>query len=148
MNLLASETVLILNDQQRIFDYISNMENFSEWFVGVEGIESLNDLAHGQVGKSYLETVKIPFRGSRKVKIAVVKAESPDSFATEGTLSPIKPRMEITVRNTSEGNEVSWSMYSRNDNVWFTKLILPLVRNEMSKRAKRSIIRLKAKLEA
>ena len=147
MNLLASEKVVIRKDAKEIFEYVSNMENFSDWFVGVDQILSLNDLAHGVSGKSYLETVKIPFKGRSKVKITVVEADSPTIFVTEGSLNPIKPRMEISIKPLQSGNEVTWSMYSRNDNFLFKRLMLPLVRSEMTKRAKRSVNILKEMLD-
>jgi len=146
MNLLALEKVVIDKSSQEIFDYVSNMESFSGWFTGVVHIASLNELSHGAKGKTYLETVKIPFRGNSKVKITVVESQSPTTFITEGTLSPIKPRMEIAIRETSDWNEVIWSMYSRNNSFLFRILMLPLVRSEMSKRAKLSVKRLKENL--
>ena len=83
MKLLADETLLLKESADVIFDYVSNMENFGKWFTGVISVESVDDSPHSVTGKTYLETVRIPMAGSRKIKIEVFSSQRPLLFITE-----------------------------------------------------------------
>lgn len=84
MHLLVEKTVSIHRPVQAVFGYISNMEQFGEWFPGVIAIKSLGALAHGQPGKEYLETVVVPLRGRRQVTLQVREARAPGSLPPRG----------------------------------------------------------------
>lgn len=149
MKVLTRQTVSIDCDRVTVFNYISNMENFKHWFPAVIAIESENTLEHGVVGKSYLETVKIPLRGERKVKLKVVESNQGEKFVTEGKLPPVMPRMEVELKSLSDQScEVVWTMKSRNNNPLFKVLMLPLAKRVVAKRAKMGMKRLKARLES
>jgi len=147
MNVLAKETISIDRPAALIFDYVSNMENFGRWFQGVIAIEAVANEAHGTLGKTYLETVNIPLRGSRQIKLQVIESRKPTLFVTEGDFSPVMPRMEITITECGLSSRFEWKMYSRNHGILFRALLLPLIRSEITKRAQKSLPRLKAVLE-
>jgi len=147
MRVVGSESVSINRNARDVFDYISNMENFGDWFGGVIDIASIDESDHGKVGKTYLETIRMPIVGQRKVKISVVDVDLPTRFVTEGSLSPLMPRMEITIMADGEASELNWTMFSRNKSLWFRLLLLPVVRSEVSKRAKVGLANLKNNLE-
>src|SRR5690606_35573250 len=94
VHLLAEESIDMHRSPATVFDYVANMERFGEWFPGVLSIESANDLAHGHAGKQYLETVAVPLRGERRIRLLVQQAERNRLFVTEGNFPPIMPRME------------------------------------------------------
>ena len=100
MHLLVEQSVCIHRPAQSVFEFVSNMEHFGLWFPGVIGIESSNALVPGQVGKEYLETVSVPFRGRQKITLQVrevVQTSGHYLFATEGRFPPLLPRMEISI---------------------------------------------------
>lgn len=148
MHLLAEESVNINKPVDAVFDYVTNMERFGEWFPGVLSIESATNHAHGQVGKEYLEKVVIPLRGERKVKLVVRESERNRLFVTEGKLSPLMPRMEVRFQWTgSDSCNITWRMLSRNNATLFRLTMLPLARAVLRKRAAAGLGKLKSNVE-
>lgn len=148
VHLLAEESIDIHRSPATVFDYVANMERFGEWFPGVLSIESANDMAHGDVGKQYLETVTVPLRGKRRIRLLVQQAERNRLFVTEGNLPPIMPRMEVSITSQSaESCRLTWRMFSRNKSALFRLTLLPLARGVMRKRAAVGMKRLKRNLE-
>lgn len=148
MNLISEVEISIDRVNTDVFNYVSNMENFGAWFPGVISITSNNEESHGVVGKKYLETVKIPLVGFKKIPITVVGSKQGEFFVTEGDFSPLFPRMEIEIKCIDKmSSKMSWRMYSRNNNRMAKMLLLPLAKSVMQKRAEVGIKRLKANLE-
>jgi hypothetical protein len=148
VSLLANQTVAIACPVDVAYRFTCNLERFGAWFPGVIAIESANHLPHLEVGKQYLETVSIPLRGTRKVGITVKEVELNRRFVTEGTLVPLLPRMEIDFRATGPGScEVSWQMRSRTTRWLARRLMVPLARRVMQKRAAVGLAALKRTLE-
>ena len=149
MNLISDVNVLINRANTDVFEYVSNMEKFGEWFPGVISITSSDGVAHGNVDKKYLETVKVPLAGLKQIPISVVDSKYGKFFATEGAFSPLFPRMEITIKSMDDTtSSVSWRMYSRNNKSIVKVLLLPLAKSIMQKRAQVGIKQLKVNLEA
>lgn len=148
MHLLAEKKVHINRSAQVVFGYVSNMENFGEWFPGVVSIESLNTLRHGEPGKEYLETVVVPFKRNQQIIVQVCEVKRHHFFATEGQFPPLLPRMEITLDQTAVGScELTWRIFSRSRNLLIRHLLLPMVRRVMDKRATLGVATLKARME-
>ena len=148
MHLIAEHTIDIGCPVDAAYRYASNLEHFGEWFPGVIAIESANGLAIAEPGKEYLETVAIPLRGTRKVKLTVKEAEHNKLFVTEGTLAPLLPRMEILFQSSGiRSCQVTWRMYSRNEGMLAGFTLIPLARGIMRKRAAMGVARLKERLE-
>lgn len=148
MHLLTEKTVNIKRPMSAVFAYVANMEQFGEWFPGVVLIESANALDHGQEGKEYLETVSIPFRGTRKIKLVVREVRANHFLATEGKFSPLMPRMEISLNEGEmDSCELTWRMFSRNNSLIAKYALLPLARRVMGRRAETGIASLKKRLE-
>ena len=149
MNLISDVKVLINRENTDVFDYVSNMEKFGEWFPGVICITSDDGIAHGEVDKKYLETVKVPLVGLKQISISVVDSKYGHFFATEGAFSPLLPRMEIDIKSIDRvSSSVSWRMYSRNNKSIVKVLLLPMAKSIMQKRAEIGIKQLKVNLEA
>jgi hypothetical protein len=148
MHLLAEHTITAACPVEAAYSYASNLEHFGEWFPGVIAIESANGLDHATPGKEYLETVAIPLRGKRKVKLTVRQAEPGRLLVTEGALAPLLPRMELLFQSTSVGScRITWKMFSRNDGALARLMLLPLARRIIDKRAAIGMSVLKEKLE-
>ena len=148
MNLISEVEISINRANTDVFNYVSNMENFGAWFPSVISIVSDNEKPHGVIGKKYLETVKIPFAGLKKIPISVVDSKQDEIFVTEGDFSPLFPRMEIEIRRIDNASStMSWRMYSRNNNRMAKVLLIPLAKSVMQKRANVGIKRLKVNLE-
>ena len=148
MQLLAEESVRIQRSVLDVFTYVSNMERFGEWFPGVIAIASSNALQHGQAGKQYLETVSVPFRGTRKITLEVREVRGHQFFATEGRFPPLMPRMEITLLEAEANScELTWRIFSRSNNPITRYMVLPLARRVMGKRAAVGVAALKKRME-
>lgn len=148
MNILTENTVIINREIQVVFQFVINMKNFRLWFPEVVNIVSGNSLEHGVVGKVYLETVKVPFRGEKQISLNVVGAEKNKIFITEGNFYPLLPKMIVKFSEISpQGTSLTWSMQSRNNNLAFKFLLLPLFRRIMIKRAAIGVQNLKVMLE-
>ena len=148
MHLLVERNIEIQKPAAVVFDYVSNMERFGEWFPGVLSIESANTLVHGQVGKEYLETVAVPLRGKRKIKLAVKEVQPNKLFVTEGKFPPLLPRMEIALSEAgAEACTLTWRMFSRNNDRIVRLALLPLARHLLGKRATAGLHKLKRRME-
>lgn len=148
MNLLASETFSIGKPADEVFSFLSNMENFARWFPGVIRIESIDNDSHAVIGKTWLETVKVPLRGEKQITITVVATDGKSTFVTEGRFPPLLPRMEVRIVATDLANsQVHWQMFSRNNSAVFKLLILPIAKAVLSKRSKIGVRRLQRLLE-
>jgi hypothetical protein len=140
---LASFEIDTSVDREKCFLYLSNMDNFHNWFPEVVKIVSKDKEPIG-IGKQYLETVKIPLIGYKKITLTVKNFEQYSRFSTEGDLAPLLPRMEVCVSNSSNGQtKINWVFYSRNSSKLF-KLFAPLFRYVMTKRASIASVKLKS----
>ena len=148
MHLLAEHTITVACSVEVAYLYASNLEHFGEWFPGVIAIESANGLDHAMPGKEYLETVAIPLRGKRKVKLTVKQAEPGRLLVTEGALAPLLPRMEILFQSAGmESCRITWKMFSRNNGTLARLALLPLARRVINRRSTIGMTALKEKLE-
>lgn len=148
MILLAKTETRIRTSAEQAYQFVVNMEKFGEWFPDVIAIKSANERAHGEVGKTYLETLSIPFIGNRKIKLRVAESIRNQRFVTEGNLIPILPRMDIFIAELNEQEIlVKWSMFSRSPNKLVQLLLLPSVKRLMQQRADVASVRLKQILE-
>jgi hypothetical protein len=148
MHLLASSVVTIACSNTKAFDYAADLENFADWFPGVIGIVAHNELPFATAGKHYVETVAVPLRGNRTVRIRVVEADSPNRLVTEGDLPLLLPRMEIEFEDVGKDScEVRWRMLSRNEIVLVRFAVLPVARWLMGRRATAGLRKLKQRLE-
>jgi hypothetical protein len=148
MHLLAESTARIACPVSVAYQYTTNLERFGEWFPGVVAIESANGLPHGESGKEYLETVSVPLRGQRKIRLVVKEAERDASLVTEGAFPPLLPRMHIRFKAlTNDSCQVQWQMFSRNEGLLARLTIIPLARGVMRRRAAVGLEALKKKLE-
>jgi hypothetical protein len=148
LQLLTEQTATIARSVEATYLYATNLEHFAEWFPGVLFMESANTLGHAQRGKEYLETVAVPLRGKRKIKISVKDAQSNKVFVTEGEFPPLMPRMEMLFQATGAGScSVTWRMLSRNKSFLFKTTLLLLFKRVMRKRAAIGMKRLQQALE-
>lgn len=149
MVLIAQTETSIGCTASHAFSVVSNMERFSEWFPAVISIQANNELPHGSVGKTYLETVAVPMRGERKIELTVKESVANERFVTEGKFHPLLPRMEIQINETGENLiSLQWSMFSRTNSAIARILLLPLAKGIMQKRANIGSAKLKRLLEA
>tara|TARA_R110002096_G_scaffold209585_1_gene396756 strand:- start:515 stop:985 length:471 start_codon:yes stop_codon:yes gene_type:complete len=146
--MLTINTIIINRPGNEVYKFATNLENFKLWFPQAVKIESDNSLEHATNGKKYIETVKIPFRGKSNISLNVVKAEENKIFITEGDFSPLLPRMILKFsEDSSNTTTLTWSMQSRNTNLIFKTLLLPIFKKIISKRAELGIQNLKTILE-
>jgi hypothetical protein len=148
MDSLADTSIAIACSAEQAFDYAANLENFPEWFPGVIATASDDALPFATVGKQYRETFATPLGGQRQVLIRVIDVAAPYRLVTEGALTPLLPRMEITFAECGPHScRVTWRMLSRNTGRWARWTVLPLARLVMTKRAGIGLRRLRERLQ-
>jgi hypothetical protein len=147
--ILVDETIHVRRPLSAVFAYISNHENYAQWFPEVETIVSGNDLPHGTVGKQYREAVQVQRGRTVDMTITVVASRPDKFFATEGDFVPLLPRMEVRFTPVSdEETEVQWMFLSRNTSV-ITRLAISLIaKRGLQRRSKIGLQRLTEILEA
>ncbi|MGJ8529968.1 SRPBCC family protein [Maritalea sp.] len=145
MQSIASFDLEVERTPTEVFDFISNMENFGEWFPGVVSIVSKDQMAHQKVGKVYFESVQEPFKGKVTIPITVVACQPNEMFQTQGEYPPLWPQMTVELTKIDKGcTRISWAMESRNDNIFFRFTLLLIVKRIMRKRAQIAKIELQA----
>ncbi|MGY2006230.1 SRPBCC family protein [Nocardia gipuzkoensis] len=146
---IAGADTVVACSPEKAFAYAANLENFAAWFPGVISIVADDELPFTTVGKHYRETVAVPLRGRRQVRIRVVEVRAPRRLVTEGQLPLLLPRMEIEFLAAGpQACEVRWRMFSRNTRVLPRWTVLPLARFVMRRRAESALRNLRQRLES
>ncbi len=147
-HLLASADVVVDCSPDVAYRYAIDLDRFGDWFPGVQAICAADTLAVDEPGKTYLETVAIPLRGTRSVCVVLKTREPHRHFATEAEFPPLLPRMEMDFAAVEPQRcRVRWRMYSRSRRRWFRWLLLPLARRVMQRRATRAMTLLGRQLD-
>lgn len=129
MILLAETSISIDGQTEQLFEYVTNMENYAEWFPGVLSITSHNNLPHGVQGKTYQERITMP-EGEASLVIEVKASVRNKSFYTEGDLEPLLPAMRMEFAPDMQ-NKTSFSLkyFSRNEKLRDSELISNIKEN-------------------
>jgi carbon monoxide dehydrogenase subunit G len=144
---LTEASITITTPIDTVFKYVSNMENYKEWFPGVIDITSANDLSHGVVGKTYIETLSLP-NGDAELVIEVDQCEINHLFLTKGNLAGILPQMTVVFSIDEENHcEVRLKYHSRNPELTPTSHIIMALREDLTIRANKGVAKLKAIME-
>lgn len=145
---LVNETVSINSPIFKVFEFVSDHENYIRWYPGVVAVASTDGLAPGTVGKVYNEVLRLPSGRRRAFDIGVVEARPPGLFATEGTLAPLLPRMEM--RLTARSNEetaLNLRFFSRSQSTIGRLLIGALAPRAIRPQTQAALLKLKSILE-
>jgi hypothetical protein len=146
LQLLTENKVSIACSVSSAFAYVTNMENFGEWFPEVRSIVSVDTQPHATLGKRYMETVST-LRGQQRILLRVTTVEPDRLFVTEGDYPPLLPRMEIEFEPHSAGCSLTWRMFSRNGGLLARFTWLRVARRIIRERAAVGVARLKQHLE-
>ncbi|OUS38690.1 hypothetical protein A9R01_02985 ['Osedax' symbiont bacterium Rs2_46_30_T18] len=145
---LAKTTVAIAAPVGTVFNYVTNMENYIDWFPGVVAIRSANNLAHGIVGKKYLETLSLP-EGDVEMEIKVHRSEINKLFLMQGNLTGLLTQMTVRFTADEKNNcNLSLQYHSRNPELTCTSDMIIALREDLAVRAEQGVTRLKALLES
>ena len=144
---LAKTSINIAAPIDSVFKYVTNMENYKQWFPGVIAIKSENTLSHGVVGKKYLEILSLP-EGDAELKITVAQSEANKLFLTKGDLPGILPQMKVTFCvNEDKTCQVNLQYHSRNPDLTPASSIVIALREDLSIRANKGVAKLKVLME-
>lgn len=134
MILLAENTVLLTENVNTVFKYVTNMENYKLWFPGVIGIKSMNNLVHGQIGKQYIEELYLP-NGTKKLIIEVKESTKNKKFVTIGDLEPLRPMMTMLFSDNGKNScEFQLNYSSRNSKLKNSEEFIVDIKNNLSER--------------
>ena len=101
------------------------------------------------MGKTYLETVRVPPSGTADIVIEVVLCEPNARFTTEGAFEPLQPRMTIELEPVApETVRLTWAMETRAADPEIRERMVNLFGPVMSARAEPALQRLKARHES
>jgi len=144
---LATTSVTIIAPIARVFKYVSNMENYRQWFPGVINIKSANNLAHGEIGKTYVETLSLP-NGNAELEIKVVQCKANQLFLTKGNLAGVLPQMTVTFTdNENQSCTLHLQYHSRNAELSSNSEIILALQENLKIRATHGVLKLKVILE-
>ena len=134
MILLAEKTMTLTQSKEQVFSYVTNMENYGEWFPGVVSIESSNGLPHGVIGKKYKESLLMP-EGEVSLVIEVKDCLLNRRFYTEGSLNPVLPAMLMEFELTELGETKFFLRYfSRNAELNSNADLIKMLQQNLSER--------------
>jgi hypothetical protein len=145
---LIDETVSINCPISKLFEFVSDHENYVRWYPGVVAVTSADGLAPGTVGKVYNEILRLPSGRRRAFDIRVVETNAPGLFATEGTLAPLLPRMEVRLTEMSkEETTLNLRFFSRSQSPVGRLLIGTLAPRAIRPQTQAALLKLKSILE-
>ncbi|MEH6347439.1 MAG: SRPBCC family protein [Bermanella sp.] len=145
---LAQGTLTINTPVSTIFKYVSNMENYKEWFPGVEEVRSFNELAHGTVGKQYKETLNLNGEKGQLI-IEVIQCKPNELFLTQGNLPGILPQMTIRFLATQEnGCEMNLQYHGRASELKQDESLQKMLQQDLHKRTQQGLLQLKQLMES
>lgn len=145
---LVDESVSIDRAISQVFEFVSDHENYVRWYPGVVAVTSRDGLAPGTIGKVYNEILTLPSGRRRAFDIRVVEAQAPGRFATEGSLAPLHPRMEMRLTAKSKWEtELNLRFFSRNRSAIGRLLIGALGPRAIRPQARSALLKLKSILE-
>ncbi|NTS77038.1 SRPBCC family protein [Catenovulum sp. SM1970] len=96
-----------------VYSYMTNMENYGNWFPGVVDIKSVDKQDHLAIGKRYQEALIIAGQNVA-LNIEVVEAERNKAFITQGDLAGLLPQMTMTFEQNNTNCTVRLQYHSRN----------------------------------
>lgn len=145
IELTRVETVIAAPVKQ-VYDYVTNMENYGDWFPGVVTIRSANEKPHCAVGKKYIETLHLP-EGEAELVIEVDKCIQHQLYITKGDLPGLLPQM--TMKFTTLGDSechFDLSYHSRNETLMGDSDLIGALREDLSRRARQALVNLQQRL--
>ena len=143
MILLANIETVIDCPVAKLFNYVTDMENYLHWFPGVINISSYNNLTKNQIGKQYIETLEFP-SGMEKLIIQVAKYEKNRLFTTEGNLELVLPMMTMNFKEETENScHFTLSYFSRNTELDTDNSMLKTIQTDLKHRLPTAINKLK-----
>ena len=144
---LALQSTVIQAPSHQVFDFVSNMENYKDWFPGIIEICSDNDLNHGEVGKKYRERLLMP-SGESELLITVVESIKNKKFLTQGNLDVVLPQMTIVFSElTSQVCEVNLQYHSRSQKLDESDDLIASLQSDLDARSHTALETLKSIME-
>jgi len=144
---LAKTSITIAAPVADVFKYVSNMENYKQWFPDVSQITSANTLEHAVVGKKYKEMLSMP-GGEVELEIEVDCCDVNELFLTKGNLEGVLPQMTVTFSvNQDQSCQMNLQYHSRNPALTSTCDIVIALKENLNHRAKIGVANLKSILE-
>lgn len=144
---LAQRSIAINTSAERVFNFISNMENYNTWFPGVVNVRSFNDLAHGTKGKQYKEVLLMP-DGESELLISVVNSIENKFFQTHGDLPGLLPQMTIELTASSKKScDMNLQYHCRNSALNKKDKLITTLQSDLGERSHTALTTLKKIME-
>jgi hypothetical protein len=144
---LALQSSVIQAPSHQVFGFVTNMENYKDWFPGIIDICSDNDLDHGTVGKKYRERLLMP-NGESELLITVEESIKNKKFLTQGDLEAVLPQMTIVFTElTPQDCKIDLQFHSRNQNLNESDELTLALQSDLKTRSHTALATLKRIME-
>ncbi|WP_420547834.1 SRPBCC family protein [Curvivirga sp.] len=146
MHRLAQESICLNAALPEVFKYVTDLNNFSEWFPEVQEFKETHSSPAGTIGKTYAEKVFLEGDTATEIIVEVVEYVEDEKIVTQAEFNPLLPRMEINfIPVNTTITEIIWNMDSRNEEEDFLRNTLPMMQSIISERANKGLTNLKIK---
>ncbi len=146
MILLASVSLTIYSPIDAFFEYVTDLENYPNWFPGVLKVQRINPHKPSSPGLKYLEIIE--FADSTLEQTVEVTEISINKFlVTQGDAQPLLTQMNMNFTPQGKGFLFEVSYYSRQDPKKLDHDMLAVVSSNIAQRAELGMKALKQKFD-
>ena len=127
---VAEREISVEANEREVFDYVVDLENLRSYLPGLITIKANQEGTEVDVGHSYSATVDVFLLGqSQDVEMSIVDFQRPGYLRFKMDLPPLMPVYTMSfVQGVDGGTDISWTVESRNREVWFDDFVLPMTR--------------------
>ena len=142
--LISSRTVALSATRPRVFQYVSDMTKYEQWFPGIVKFEP-DDTQQMGIGKHFQEVVAVPFFGEWIYDNIIIGYESPRlvSFICDNLL---EYRVDISVErreSTVAPSSLNWKLYTRRRDYLTYLFIRPFLKLIYSNKSRQAMFNLR-----
>jgi reticulon-4-interacting protein 1, mitochondrial len=144
---VLSQSIAIHRSASDVYRYISDMENYVQWFPDILQMRAIDQQPIGTLGKRYDEIARLPNGKEERIIVEVVEAIEDKKLSVEASLSPVLPRFDYVIEAiNSQSCVFHWTCNARNTSLQ-SRLFVMVMRLVLKARLKRALLQLKSRLE-
>lgn len=125
---IVHQQVTLAAPIHEVFDYLSDHENYVDWFPGAEDIEAQKDLPKASEGQIYKERLELPSGKKVDMFITVVSSVKPSYFEMTGDFKPLHTNLLYELASLSpDETRLTVSFFTRHPSSilrWVLRLML------------------------
>ncbi|XP_013387015.1 uncharacterized protein LOC106156348 [Lingula anatina] len=139
---LLNKAVVLQAGRPTVFNFISNMDKYSQWFPEVGKIEAY-DPSPLDIGKQYKETGQFPAWGDIEYNLVITGFSPPEYFSfTSGSWMLLHIEM-LLIYEKDDQTRLEWKLLSNRRSYLFQYTMAPIVRLFYEGRVRQALWNLK-----